>query len=83
MLEQRVALVTGAASGIGLAIAQRFEREGARVSGFDRSGEVAFHGDVRSPSDVEQVVGRLVESEGRIDVPGLDRDEGRGVACCR
>ena len=68
MLEQRVVLVTGAASGIGLAIGQRFAREGARVFGFDRSGDVTFHGDVRSPSDVEEAVGRLVADESRIDV---------------
>jgi NAD(P)-dependent dehydrogenase (short-subunit alcohol dehydrogenase family) len=68
MLEQRVALVTGAASGIGLAIGERFAREGARVFGFDRAGEVAFHGDVRSPADVASAVDRLVADEGRIDV---------------
>jgi NAD(P)-dependent dehydrogenase (short-subunit alcohol dehydrogenase family) len=68
MLEQRVVLVTGAASGIGLAIAERFEREGARVLGFDRAGDVAFVGDVRSPSDVSLALDRLVEREGRLDV---------------
>ena len=68
LLEQRVALITGAASGIGRAIAERFTAEGARVSGFDRAGDVAFHGDVRSPSDVEDVVARVVAAEGRIDV---------------
>jgi NAD(P)-dependent dehydrogenase (short-subunit alcohol dehydrogenase family) len=68
LLEQRVALVTGAASGIGRAIAERFAAEGARVSGFDRAGAVAYHGDVRSPADVEDVVARIVASEGRIDV---------------
>jgi NAD(P)-dependent dehydrogenase (short-subunit alcohol dehydrogenase family) len=68
MLENRVVLVTGAASGIGREIAERFVREGARVTGFDRSGEVAVHGDVRSPADVERAVGHVVESEGRIDV---------------
>ena len=68
MLEQRVVLVTGAASGIGLAIGERFAREGARVLGFDRAGDVAFHGDVRSPADVEQAVGQLVADEGRLDV---------------
>ncbi|MDQ3164365.1 MAG: SDR family oxidoreductase [Actinomycetota bacterium] len=68
MLKDRVALVTGAASGIGREIAARFEREGARVIGFDRAGNVAIHGDVRAPTDVERAVTEVVASEGRIDV---------------
>jgi NAD(P)-dependent dehydrogenase (short-subunit alcohol dehydrogenase family) len=68
MLENRVVLVTGAASGIGREIAERFAREGARVTGFDREGEVAIHGDVRSPADVERAVAEVVQSERRIDV---------------
>ena len=68
MLENRVALVTGAASGIGREIAERFAREGARVTGFDRAGDVAIIGDVRSPADVERAVAQVVDAEGRIDV---------------
>ena len=34
-LEGKVQLITGAASGIGLACAERFVREGAIVAGFD------------------------------------------------
>jgi NAD(P)-dependent dehydrogenase (short-subunit alcohol dehydrogenase family) len=68
MLEDRVVLVTGAASGIGREIVERFMGEGARVTGFDRAGDVAIHGDVRSPADVERAVDQVVAAEGRIDV---------------
>ena len=39
LLEGRVAVITGAASGIGREIALTFAREGARIAGFDRSGD--------------------------------------------
>ena len=68
MLGDRVVLVTGAASGIGREIAERFAAEGARVTGFDRTGDVAVHGDVRMPADVERAVEHVVAAEGRIDV---------------
>jgi NAD(P)-dependent dehydrogenase (short-subunit alcohol dehydrogenase family) len=68
MLEDRVVLITGAASGIGGAIAARFEREGARVVGLDRAGDATIHGDVRSPTDVQRAVDRVVAAEGRLDV---------------
>ncbi len=68
MLENRVALVTGAGSGIGREIADRFAREGAHVTGFDLAGDVAIRGDVRSPADVERAVEQVVAREGRIDV---------------
>ncbi len=68
MLEDRVALVTGAASGIGREIAERFAAEGARVTGFDRAGDAAILGDVRSPDEVERAVEQVVAAEGRLDI---------------
>src|SRR4051794_1037143 len=63
LLEGRVAFVTGSAGGIGKAVAELFEREGARVAGFDRAD-----GDIRIPADVERAVGETVDRFGRIDV---------------
>ena len=63
LLQDRIAFVTGSASGIGREIAARFETEGAHVAGFDRDD-----GDVRVPADVERAVAAAVERFGRIDV---------------
>ena len=68
-LAEHVAIVTGAGSGIGRAIAQRLAREGAAVIANDLSGEaaqavaaslkgarmIAVQGDVSEPGDVERL----------------------------
>ena len=79
-LEGKVALVTGAASGIGLACVARFVREGARVVGLDLAEpqhpidvpaglpEVSFTtADVRDESAIAAVVDATVAEHGRID----------------
>ncbi len=84
MLENRVALVTGAASGIGLEIARTFAREGARVAVADLDGtaaEAAAAGiasagaralgvrcDVTREQDLAAAVDRTTGSFGRLDV---------------
>jgi len=84
LLENRVAIVTGAARGIGAATAQKMSREGARVAVVDidadparevvseiqaNGGEAAFFPcDVSKPAQVEQLVKEVVAAYGQLDV---------------
>jgi NAD(P)-dependent dehydrogenase (short-subunit alcohol dehydrogenase family) len=66
-LDGRVALVTGAASGIGEATTARFREEGAVVATLDVQGHVDHAVDVRDEAGVEAAVRAVVEREGRLD----------------
>ncbi|MCU1747986.1 SDR family NAD(P)-dependent oxidoreductase [Pseudomonas sp. 6D_7.1_Bac1] len=73
-LQNKVAVVTGGASGIGLACVRRFAAEGAQVVGLDIGAAPAdFPGlfmtlDVRDEAQVEQVMKEVLNHFGRIDV---------------
>jgi 3alpha(or 20beta)-hydroxysteroid dehydrogenase len=68
-LAGKVALVTGAASGIGAAIRARFEAEGAAVLGTDlqATGDLLAH-DVTDEAQWDEAVGQCVARHGRLDI---------------
>jgi NAD(P)-dependent dehydrogenase (short-subunit alcohol dehydrogenase family) len=80
-LENKIAIITGGASGIGLAIAERFVREGARVEILDRNEDemrraaaqlgpaaVATSCDVSDHHRVTTVIDAIHARHGRIDI---------------
>jgi len=78
-LADRVAVVTGAGSGIGLATVRRFASEGARVvavdldeasgrAAADEVGGVFVHCDVSSEPAVEALFTQVSEQFGRVDI---------------
>src|SRR3989337_1527233 len=84
LLKDRVALVTGGGTGIGLAIAKRLGELGASVAFGSRNAEhleqgsadlrhagldpLAVQVDVRNPEQVDEMVARVVRHFGRIDI---------------
>jgi NAD(P)-dependent dehydrogenase (short-subunit alcohol dehydrogenase family) len=69
----RVALVTGGASGIGLAVVERLAREGARVASLDLAetapeGAIAIPTDVSDSAQVREAVERAEKELGAVDV---------------
>jgi len=78
-LAGKVALITGAGSGIGEAVARRFAAQGAKVGMTGRRAEplerlaaeigaLALPGDVTDSASVEQSIARLVKQYGGLDI---------------
>jgi 3-oxoacyl-[acyl-carrier protein] reductase len=78
-LRGRTAIVCGASSGMGLAVAEALAAEGANVAMFarrrdllhreaDRIGALPVRGDLTNPLDLERLVEKTVEAFGGIDI---------------
>jgi len=83
-LANKVAIITGASSGIGQATAVLFAKEGSKVVVFDRDSEKGTEtinrikenngdvtlilGDVSKNSDVQDMVKKTVDQHGRLDI---------------
>jgi NAD(P)-dependent dehydrogenase (short-subunit alcohol dehydrogenase family) len=78
-LQDKVAVITGAGSGIGLASARRFVSEGAKVvcvdidelagkAAADDVGGIFVHADVTSDADVQAMYATAVETFGGLDI---------------
>lgn len=69
VLDHKVAIVTGAASGIGKAAAELFAREGATVVAADKTaGPGVMQVDAGSEAEVEALIEKTVADHGGIDV---------------
>jgi 3-oxoacyl-[acyl-carrier protein] reductase len=78
-LKGRTAIVCGASSGMGLAVARSFVAEGVNVAMFargrealereaERLGALAVRGDLTSPSDLQRLVERTLAAFGAVDI---------------
>jgi 3-oxoacyl-[acyl-carrier protein] reductase/pyridoxal 4-dehydrogenase len=67
-LDNRIAIVTGAKQGIGKAVSDKLEEEGATVVGADIQSGTTIQADVSSEDDVKRLVDETVSRHGRLDV---------------
>lgn len=91
-LQDKVAVITGAGSGMGKAMAEIFAREGARLVLADISGKqdevaaavgngaVAVHADVSDEADVQNMIRTAEETFGRLDILCNNAGFGGGMA---
>ena len=66
-LDEKVAVITGGANGIGKVIAEEFEKAGANVCVIDKAEGAHFVGDISQPSVLEAFAKDVIEKYGKVD----------------
>jgi NAD(P)-dependent dehydrogenase (short-subunit alcohol dehydrogenase family) len=79
-LSSKVALVTGAASGIGKASVALFRREGATVVGADVSDGADVQADAGDEQAVQRLIGNIAERHGGLDIVFANAGVSGGLA---
>ena len=67
MFENKVAVVTGGAHGIGQAIVEEFRRQGAAVCVIDKASGSHFVGDIADKNTLETFAGQVIRDYGHVD----------------
>jgi len=91
-LKNKIAVITGAGSGMGRAMAQMFAAEGAKIVCADISGQerevaaaigdaaIAIHADVAKETDVQSMIAAAEQTFGRLDILCNNAGFGGGMA---
>ena len=67
MFDNKVAVITGGANGIGKCIAEEFKKHGAEVCVIDKAEGDHFVGDISDKAVLERFAAEVLEKYGHID----------------
>ena len=83
MFQDKVVVITGGAHGIGLCIAQEFEKQGAQVCVIDKAEGSHYVGDIADQSVLEAFAADVIGRFGHVDVLVNNAlPITRGIECC-
>ena len=67
IFENKIAIVTGGAKGIGKCICEEFEKQGAKVCVIDLLDNSCFVGDLADKATLERFAAKVIADHGRVD----------------